>query len=63
MANETPEEAELQPTPGAQLYHEIHNVIRRYREESELGLYEFMGVLEAVKHDISDAMKKATTGE
>lgn len=41
---------------GSQFRMEIHAVIRRYSEESDLTVYQTLGALEVVKHDLINMM-------
>lgn len=58
----TDAEADRIAEEGTQIYHELHNVIRRYMDESpNLTLYEIIGALDMVKQDVRDHHK--TTGK
>lgn len=44
---------------SSQLRREIRNVIRRYGEESDVTVYQAIGVLEIVKLDLVEALDRA----
>lgn len=43
---------------SSQIRHAIHEVIRRYGQESDITLYQVIGVLEVVKLDLVDALDR-----
>jgi hypothetical protein len=43
---------------GDQLRREIHSVITRYSQESDVSTWEVIGALEAVKMDLWDGLEK-----
>lgn len=47
------------PTASDQLRREIHDVIRRYGQESDVTVYQAIGVLEIVKLDLVEILEKA----
>lgn len=47
------------PTASDQLRREIHAVIRRYGQESQVTAYQAIGVLEIVKFDIVDMLEQS----
>ena len=55
---EMPEESH-NPTASCQLRREVHDVIRRYGQESDVTVYQAIGVLEIVKIDLVDMLEKA----
>ena len=54
----TPESLEA----SAQMRKEIKKVIRRYGEESDVTVYQALGVLEIVKSDLIEMLERATEG-
>jgi len=47
------------PVASDQLRQEIREVIRRYGQESDVTVYQAIGVLEIVKFDLVDMLEKA----
>lgn len=47
------------PTASDQLRRELHDVIYRYGVESDVTVYQAIGVLEMVKLDLVDMLEKA----
>jgi hypothetical protein len=47
------------PQASNQLYREIHSIVSRYADESDLTLFETIGALEAVKADYLAARAKS----
>lgn len=47
------------PTASDQLRRELHQVISRYGQESDVTFYQTIGVLEIVKLDLVDMLEKA----
>jgi len=47
------------PVASSQLRRELHDVIRRYGQESDVTFYQSIGVLEIVKIDLVDMLEKA----
>ena len=46
-----------------QLRQQIHDVITRYGQESDITIYQAIGVLECVKMDLWDTLTKVRNGE
>lgn len=51
-------EGDYNLTASNQLRREIHAVIRRYGQESAVTVYQAIGVMEIVKFDLVDLLKK-----
>lgn len=46
-------------TPSSQMRREIHSVVRRYGEESDVTVYQIIGVLEIVKLDLIQMLEES----
>lgn len=52
-------EESYSPVASDQLRRELHDVIRRYGQESDVTVYQAIGVLEIVKLDLVEMLEKA----